>query len=176
MRAESLDLARIQAGSGTTHVVVGPGPGSPAETAISRDSLQACRGRIPWLGVCLGHQVLALAMGARVLPTGSPVHGKRDWIDHDGSGIFSALPRPFLAARYHSLAVEEASVPATLRVVARASSRELLPTIMGCGIPGEATWGVQFHPESFMTPDGSALLRAFLGGVPCPRSENPNGN
>ena len=171
-----------------SHVVVGPGPGRPSDLTVARESLEACRGRIPWLGVCLGHQVLAESLGAKVIPTGSPVHGKGDSIEHDGSGIFRGLPNPFVAARYHSLAIDSATLPAALQVVAWAGGRGettgtidpgLVPprkaggvggdrTIMAIAVPGEATWGVQFHPESFMTPDGPVLLANWLDGVPGP--------
>ncbi len=171
-----------------SHVVVGPGPGRPCDLTVARESLEECRGRIPWLGVCLGHQVLAESLGAEVVPTGAPVHGKADAIEHDGSGIFRGLPNPFAAARYHSLAIDSSTLPDELRAVAWAGgpfesggssgsgavdARNVVGvggdrTIMAIAVPGEATWGVQFHPESFMTPDGPVLLANWLDGVPGP--------
>lgn len=165
-RAESLELDDAGSLDLYTHVVVSPGPGAPERTEVSRRSLELCRGERPWLGVCLGHQVLAEALGARVGPTGAPVHGKQDWIHHDGSGIFRRLPDPFRAARYHSLAVDRDTLPETVRIVAWSGDDQ----VMGIGVPGEPTWGVQFHPESFMSPEGPALLAEFLSGVECPAS------
>ena len=174
-RVEELSEAELDSllapRSPVQQVVVSPGPGRPEDTALSRRSLERSRGLRPWLGVCLGYQVLATAFGARVEPTGAPVHGKPDWIHHDGSGIFATVPRPFRAARYHSLHVVPETIPPGLRRVARTEDG----TVMGLGVPGEPTWGVQFHPESFLTPDGPGLLRDFLAGVECPATEPPPG-
>lgn len=145
-------------------LVISPGPGGPEASAVSRDALRAFRGRIPVLGVCLGHQVLAEALGGTVEPAPVPVHGKAQEIHHADVGIFAGLPDPFLAARYHSLIVRRGSVPGVARVVAWTHDG----LVMGLGLPGEATWGVQFHPESFLTPDGGRLLARFLEGCPCP--------
>ncbi len=163
-RAEETSLIGATALDHVSHVVVGPGSGGPEGRAVAVRSLELCRGRIPWLGVCLGHQILASALGLAVEPTGAPVHGKRDWIHHDGSGIFADMSRPFPAARYHSLAVTGGSSHHSARMVAWTERGEG----MALGIPGESTWGVQFHPESFLTPEGPRLLASFLAGVECP--------
>ena len=167
-RGESLSSRELEESlSGSeefSHVVVGPGPGTPAGTAVGRRSLELVAGRIPWLGVCLGHQVLAEAYGGTVAPTGEPVHGKRATIEHRGSGIFRGCPQPMIAARYHSLAVIEESLPEALEVTAWISSPRGGRVVMGLRVPEAAIDGVQFHPESFMTPEGSTLLGNFLAG------------
>ncbi|MEM7164333.1 MAG: aminodeoxychorismate/anthranilate synthase component II [Planctomycetota bacterium] len=144
-------------------LVISPGPGGPSGTGVSRAAFREFRGKIPILGVCLGHQMIAELLGATVEP-GTPVHGKPSLIHHDGVGIFAAMPSPFPAARYHSLVVRGGED--RLRRVAWTEDG----TLMGFGAPGEATWGVQFHPESFMTPAGDQLLRNFLSGVECAAS------
>ncbi len=149
---------------GPERLVISPGPGGPRGTGICAAAFRRFRGLVPFLGVCLGHQVMAECIGARVARARWPIHGKRAWVHHDGSGIFAGLPEPFVAARYHSLAVERATLPQPIRVAAWSPDEE----VMAIGIPGEATWGVQFHPESFMTPAGRDLLRSYLAGVPCP--------
>ena len=144
-------------------LLLSPGPGAPAEATLAHQALEYFHRRIPVLGVCLGHQVIAEHFGARVEPTGVPAHGKPESVYHDCCGIFSALPVPFSAARYHSLAVVRDSLPDVLRVTAWSGS----DMVMGLGVPGEATWGVQFHPESFLTEHGDLILEAFISGVRC---------
>ncbi len=146
-------------------LLLSPGPGAPSDAALAARALQMYRGRIPILGVCLGHQVIAEQLGARVSATGLPCHGKPEQIFHDGYGIFAALPSPFKAARYHSLAVERDDLPADLHITAWNEEG----MVMGLGIPGEATWGVQFHPESFLTPHGDLILESFISGARCPQ-------
>ena len=147
-------------------LVISAGPGGPAGTGVSRLALRHCRRRLPVLGVCLGHQVIAESLGAVVGPAAVPVHGKRSTVYHDGTGIFAALPNPLVVGRYHSLAIQ-GRLPAGLRQTAWSERGH----VMAIAIPGEATWGVQFHPESFMTPDGIELLGAFQRGVLCPIEE-----
>lgn len=148
-------------------LVLSPGPGSPEDARISDEALAHFRGRRPVLGVCLGYQVLARQLGATVAPSGEPVHGKSCQVSHDGQGIFCDMPMPFPAARYHSLVVVEETIPEGLKVV----GRDQEGNVMAIAVPGEATWGVQFHPESFLTPEGNVLLAAFLSGVSCPFPE-----
>ncbi len=144
---------------GCDRVVVSPGPCTPAEAGISVDATRRfAEEGTPVLGVCLGHQALAAAFGGRVV-RGEPVHGKTASVEHDGRTIFAGLDSPFVAGRYHSLVVDPESVPAALEPSARSGS-----TLMGLrhrDLPAE---GVQFHPESVLTPDGKRLLANFLAG------------
>jgi anthranilate synthase/aminodeoxychorismate synthase-like glutamine amidotransferase len=143
---------------GPTHLVVSPGPGRPADAGVSVALLRAFLGRLPLLGVCLGHQALAEALGARVERAERLVHGKASPVYHDGRTLYEGLPNPFAAGRYHSLAVREESLPAELAVAAYTSDGE----IMGLRHRTLAAEGVQFHPESVLTPEGQRLLRNFL--------------
>ena len=141
-----------------SHIVISPGPGRPAAGGISIELVRAVAGRLPLLGVCLGHQAIAEAYGARVVHAPELMHGKSSPLEHVGEGLFSGLPRPLIAGRYHSLIVEEASLPDVFRVTAR--SREGL--IMALEHRRHALYGVQFHPESILTAGGKNLLRNFL--------------
>lgn len=139
-------------------IVLSPGPCSPAEAGISVDTVRAYAGRIPLLGVCLGHQAIAAAYGGRVVRAPEVMHGKTSEILHDGSGVFSGLPNPFEATRYHSLIVERSSLPAELAVTAWTEDG----TIMGLRHRELDVEGVQFHPESILTGSGKDLLANFL--------------
>ena len=141
-----------------THIVVSPGPGRPENAGISVELIAAAAGRVPVLGVCLGHQALATALGARVGPALALMHGKPSRVYHDGRGLFEGLPNPFPAGRYHSLAVDEEGLPAELVISAYTSDGE----IMGLRHREFCLEGVQFHPESILTPEGDRLLRNFL--------------
>jgi anthranilate synthase/aminodeoxychorismate synthase-like glutamine amidotransferase len=141
-----------------THLVISPGPGTPLNAGISNDAIRQFHSRIPILGVCLGHQCIAHVFGAKIEQAQRLMHGKTSQIFHDGHGVFSALPNPFPATRYHSLIVSENDFPVALQISARTSERE----IMGLRIPDSKTEGVQFHPESYMTPEGTHLLENFL--------------
>jgi anthranilate synthase/aminodeoxychorismate synthase-like glutamine amidotransferase len=155
-------------------VVISPGPGGPADAGISCDLIRACLGRVPLLGVCLGLQCLAAVCGGRVARAPEPVHGKTSPVGHDGRGVFSGLPDPFPAMRYHSLAVDEASLPASLEVTARAPDGVIMGlrlrrargagTAAGtaAGAGAAVAEGVQFHPESILTREGPRLLANFL--------------
>jgi anthranilate synthase component II len=137
---------------------ISPGPCSPAEAGISLDVLKRFAGEIPILGVCLGHQAIGHAFGGKVIRAGRLMHGKTDAVAHTGAGVFAGLPTPFTATRYHSLAVERASLPACLEVTAWTADGE----IMGLRHATLDVEGVQFHPESIATEYGHALLKNFV--------------
>ncbi|MGC0368935.1 anthranilate synthase component II [Microbacterium sp. SLBN-111] len=140
-------------------VLVSPGPGHPVDAGSSIDVVHAARERgIPLLGVCLGHQALAVAFGARVVRAPELLHGITSRIHHDGAGVFAGLPQGFEATRYHSLAVDEATLPDELAVTARTESG----VIMGLAHRDAPLVGVQFHPESILTEGGHALLGTWL--------------
>ena len=141
-----------------THLCVSPGPGTPAEAGVSEDMIRAFAGRIPVLGVCLGHQALVEVYGGSIVRAERLMHGKTSRVHHDGRGIFAGLPNPFEAGRYHSLIARRDSVPAGLVVSAWTDEDE----VMGVRHRELAVEGVQFHPESILTPDGPKLLGAFL--------------
>ncbi len=140
------------------HIVISPGPCSPAEAGISVELVRKAAGLAPLLGVCLGHQSIGEAFGGVVTSAGEIMHGKTSMITHDGKGVFEGLPNPFEAIRYHSLAIAPDSVPPELEVTARAESG----VIMGVRHRTLPVEGVQFHPESIMTKVGHDLLRNFL--------------
>jgi anthranilate synthase component 2 len=142
-------------------ICISPGPCSPAEAGISLDVIQRFAGRVPILGVCLGHQAIGHAFGGKVVRARRLMHGKTDAIEHAGAGVFAGLPSPFTATRYHSLAVERASLPDCLEVTAWTADGE----IMGLRHRSLAVEGVQFHPESIASEHGHALLRNFLARV-----------
>jgi anthranilate synthase/aminodeoxychorismate synthase-like glutamine amidotransferase len=139
-------------------VVISPGPGTPDQAGISLDLIRACAGRLPLLGVCLGHQALGQAFGGEVVRAPRLMHGKTSEIEHDGRGVFAGLPRPFTATRYHSLVVDPASVPGCLEVSAWTDGG----VVMGLRHRELPLEGVQFHPESILTRAGKDLLRNFL--------------
>jgi anthranilate synthase component 2 len=144
-------------------LVISPGPCTPAEAGISVAAVRAFAGRIPILGVCLGHQSIAEAFGGVVVRAAAVMHGKTSLIFHDGRGVYAGLPDPFEATRYHSLVVEPASVPDCLEVTSwTVDGRGERAEIMGLRHRELAVEGVQFHPESFLTPEGPHLLRNFL--------------
>ena len=144
-----------------SHIIISPGPCSPAESGISTEVVRAFGATIPILGVCLGHQCIGAAYGARIVRAGQVMHGKTSRIHHDGTGIFEGLPSPFTATRYHSLVIERASLPSTLRVLATSEDGE----IMAVEHREHPVTGVQFHPESALTEYGYRLLDRFLHGA-----------
>jgi anthranilate synthase component 2 len=139
-------------------LVVSPGPGTPERAGNSMGAIRALSGRLPILGVCLGHQAIGAVFGGRVVRAPAVVHGKTSNVSHAGDGIFTGLTSPFAATRYHSLVVDEASLPAELRVTARSDDGLL----MAFEHVRHRTFGVQFHPESVMTKQGPKLLANFL--------------
>ena len=152
------------AGLAPSHIVVSPGPCTPNEAGISLDVIKTYAGKIPILGVCLGHQSIGQAFGGKIVRAARVMHGKTSPIHHDGKGVFAGLPNPFEATRYHSLLIERASVPDCLDVTARTAEDEIM-AVRHKTLPVE---GVQFHPESFLTTAGKDLLANFIakGGRP----------
>jgi anthranilate synthase component 2 len=139
-------------------LVISPGPCSPAEAGISVAAIKACAGRIPMLGVCLGHQSIGAAFGGRIVHAKRLMHGKTSPVHHNGQGVFRDLPNPLTCTRYHSLAIERETLPECLEVTAWTEDGE----IMGVRHRTLAVEGVQFHPESIMSECGHALLKNFL--------------
>ncbi len=141
-----------------THLCVSPGPGVPSSAGVSQDMIRAFAGRIPILGVCLGHQALVEVYGGSVVRADRLMHGKTSRILHDGRGIFAGLPNPFEAGRYHSLIAERERIPEAFEITAWTAEGE----VMGVRHRTLPIDGLQFHPESILTPDGPQLLAAFL--------------
>lgn len=142
-------------------IVISPGPGVPADAGLSNDVVRRFAGDIPLLGVCLGHQCIAEVYGAVIVPAPELIHGKTSPIHHDRTGVFSGLPQPFAATRYHSLIVDPATVAEELVVTARTGP----DLIMGLRHRDLAVEGVQFHPESILTTAGPTLLGNFLAAL-----------
>jgi anthranilate synthase component 2 len=143
---------------GPAGLVISPGPGEPRDAGISEESIRRFAGRVPVLGVCLGHQALGEVYGGRIVRAPRLMHGKTSPILHKGRGLFAGLDNPFEATRYHSLIVDRASVPDALEIVAWTPEGE----VMGLRHKEHETWGVQFHPESVLTRPGLQLIENFL--------------
>ena len=141
-----------------SHIIISPGPCTPLEAGISNDVIRNFAGRIPILGVCLGHQCIGYVYGGQIVPAPIPTHGKSSLIYHDGKTIYRGLPNPFEAGRYHSLVIKEDALPQVLQITAKTSDG----VIMGVRHQSYAVEGVQFHPESIMTDVGHNLLANFL--------------
>jgi len=156
-RSDAITLDEIAA-LAPDGIVLSPGPFGPSQTGVCADVVRELGPRIPILGVCLGMQVIAVAAGASVAPSGKPVHGKASRIYHDGAGVLRGLPSPFSGARYHSLIVDRDSVPEDLEVTARSEDG----VIMGCRLRESRVEGLLFHPESFLTETGPAIFANFL--------------
>ena len=156
-RNDAIDVAGIRAAAPDL-ILISPGPGRPEDAGVSMAVIGELAGVIPILGVCLGHQAIGQVFGGDVVQAPSLMHGKTSAIHHDGKGVFEGLPDPFTATRYHSLVVEPATVPGELEVTARTADG----VIMGLRHRTLAVEGVQFHPESLLTPEGPSLLANFL--------------
>ena len=148
-------------------IVISPGPCTPQEAGISIDVIQGFAGKIPLLGVCLGHQAIGAAFGGNVIRAANLMHGKTSEVEHDGKTIFRGIPSPMTATRYHSLVVEESSLPAELEISATCLHRDGGRVIMGLRHREYHVEGVQFHPESVLTSNGKRIIANFL--PPCPR-------
>jgi para-aminobenzoate synthetase component 2 len=142
-----------------SHLCISPGPGTPYDAGVSMDMIRAFSGRLPVLGVCLGHQSIVEVFGGKVVRAGRLMHGKTSMIQHDGRTLFEGLPQPCEVGRYHSLIAAPETLPSELEVTARTAEGE----IMGVRHRTLTVEGVQFHPESILTPDGPALMKNFLG-------------
>jgi anthranilate synthase component 2 len=159
-RNDEITLEQIEALQ-PQYIVISPGPCTPNEAGISVPVIKSYAGRIPILGVCLGHQSIGQAFGGRIVHAKQLMHGKTSLIHHNNTSVFTGLDNPFTATRYHSLVIERASLPDCLEITAWADDGE----IMGVRHKTQAVHGVQFHPESILTEHGHAMLRNFLNGV-----------
>ena len=139
-------------------IIISPGPGTPLDAGVSNEVIKNFSGKIPLLGVCLGHQCIGEVFGGRVVRAGRIMHGKTSLVYHDRKAIFKGIKNPFQATRYHSLIIERKSLPGVLKITARTKRNE----IMGVKHSKHPTWGVQFHPESILTNEGKSILKNFL--------------
>ena len=167
-RNDALDVAAAEA-LDPTHLVISPGPGRPDDAGVSLAMIGAFAGKIPVLGVCLGHQSIVQHFGGEIVGAAALMHGKTSLVEHDGRAIYRGLTNPFEVGRYHSLAARRDLIPADLVVTARTTDGE----IMGVRHRTLAVEGVQFHPESVLTPQGPKLLENFLYPDREPEAEAP---
>jgi anthranilate synthase component 2 len=145
-----------------SHLIISPGPCTPDEAGISLAAVKRFAGRIPLLGVCLGHQAIGQAFGGRIVRAGRLMHGKTDMIHHDGRGLYEGLPNPFEATRYHSLVIQPDTLSDEFEVCAWSNAPDGAREIMGIRHRRQAVFGVQYHPESFLTGCGTTILERFL--------------
>ena len=157
VRSDAITVAEIEQ-LAPSAVILSPGPCTPREAGVCIETVRALGERLPMLGVCLGHQAIAAALGGEVVRAPEPVHGRTSLVHHDGAGLFAGLPNPLTATRYHSLIVPEDSLPPELQVTARTDDG----TVMALAHQTWPVCGVQFHPESILTQSGHALLANFL--------------
>ncbi len=160
-RNDEIMLDQVQELS-PSHLIVSPGPCTPTEAGVSVQLVQEMHGRIPILGVCLGHQLIGQAMGAEIVRAKKLMHGKTDLIYHDQSDLFAGLPDPLTATRYHSLVIQRETIPSDFCVNAWTDSEDSDGEVMGISHRSYPTFGVQFHPESFLTNHGPLLLKNFI--------------
>lgn len=156
-RNDQITLAQIESLS-PSHIIISPGPATPLEAGISNDIIWRFAGRIPILGVCLGHQCIGYIFGGQIVRAAVPTHGKSSLVYHDGKTVYQSLPNPFEAGRYHSLVVKRDTLPSSLALTAETDDG----VIMGIRHKDYVVEGVQFHPESIMTDVGHELLKNFL--------------
>jgi anthranilate synthase/aminodeoxychorismate synthase-like glutamine amidotransferase len=160
-RNDEIKVADVEA-MRPDHIVISPGPCTPQDAGISIDLIRHFAGKLPILGVCLGHQAIGAAFGGEVVRAPHLMHGKTSAVSHDGKSIFRGLPTPMTATRYHSLIVQEKNLPPELEVSAWTTEKDGTRTIMGLRHKKFAVEGVQFHPESVLTDAGKALVKNFL--------------
>ncbi|MCX7819660.1 MAG: aminodeoxychorismate/anthranilate synthase component II [Kiritimatiellae bacterium] len=157
LRNDAIDAAGLLA-LAPERLIISPGPGSPDDAGISCEAIRRLAGRVPILGVCLGHQCIGQVFGGRIVRAARLMHGKTSWIHHRGEGILAGLPEPFEATRYHSLLIERSSLPSCLRITGETDEGEIM-AVQHVEWP---VYGVQFHPESILTKDGKRILKNFL--------------
>ena len=158
LRNDAFTLEDLEQNRDLSGIVISPGPGAPESAGMSIPVIRHFSGKIPILGVCLGHQAIAAAFGGQIVSARAIMHGKTSMITADGKGVFAGIHKPFSAMRYHSLAVCRQGLPAVLEISAETEDGE----IMGIRHRKHLTEGIQFHPESIMTPNGKRLLRNFI--------------
>ena len=158
VRNDKITLKEIKGLKGLTHIVISPGPGRPDDAGISKQVIEEFKGKVPILGVCLGHQCIAEVFGAKIVGAKRLMHGKTSMIFHNAKGIFKAIKNPFEATRYHSLIARRKNFPKVLEITAQTKEKE----IMGIKHKQYPIFGVQFHPESILTRQGKKLLKNFI--------------
>jgi anthranilate synthase/aminodeoxychorismate synthase-like glutamine amidotransferase len=160
-RNDKITVEEIEA-KGPSHLIISPGPCTPDDAGVSLASVKRFAGKLPLLGVCLGHQSIGQAFGGKIVRCGRLMHGKTDDIYHDGQGLFEDLPNPFVATRYHSLVIQPDTLSDEFTVSAWSDAPDGTREIMGIRHKKYPLFGVQFHPESFLTDCGTKILEKFL--------------
>ena len=160
-RNDEISVEQIEAQK-PSHIIISPGPCTPNEAGVSVDCARHFHARVPLLGVCLGHQSIGQAMGGKIVRADQLMHGKTDQVHHHGTSIFAGLPNPMVATRYHSLVIQPETLSAEFRINAWTENADGTKVIMGVEHESHPTFGVQFHPESFLTESGHDLLRNFV--------------